>query len=356
MTSITFLAGTLPVHEAVLNDFLKNRPEVKKVIVGTNFQGLQQSGVPHGTQIRIDDNATLTASLLPEDQGSCVAMFKIKNFDEIEHSKRLQNPSLNDKFLAKLGKGPSFDNTYCDALLFDLGREKSDWKPYLGPGTIGVVAENGTDEWSKRHFVVAALPNLPLATDACIAISGRSFKDFASHHYISKVLPPLIQRNVRKLAAAYAEVFNLELVQSDDNLCHASESKQLPTPLACCYDPVVHIKDSEHYIGSKLLKSVNSTNILLISPQAGLETNETLHPADVPFGVPHSDRQKVALSDKVEAYYAKCTHWEGKTTEMHPKIKSRFYKIDAAQTFYANNPRTENRKSYRWIAMVLGKK
>lgn len=326
------------------------------MIVGANFKGLQQSKVPHGTQVRIEDNATLTSSLLPEDQGSCVAMFKIKNFDEINHLKRLQNPKLNDQFLAKLGNGPSFDNSHCDSLVFDLGREKVAWQPYLGPGTIGVMAKNGTDEWSKKHYVVAALPQLPLATDACVAISGRSFKDFAAHHYISKVLPPLIQRNVRKLAAAYAEVFGLELAQENDSLCLANTEAKLPKLKACCYDPIVHVKDSENYIGSKLLKSLNNINILLLSPQHGIETNQTVHGADVPFGVPHSDKQKVALGDKMEAYYTKCTHWEGKGTELHPKIKSRAYRIDAAQIFYANNPRAENRQSYRWIAMVFGKK
>jgi len=356
MASIVFTAGTLSEHEAVLNNFLKSRPEVKGVIVGSNFKGLQQAGVPHGTQVRIDDSATLTASLLPEDQGSCVAMFKIKNFEEIKHLKQLQNPTLNEAFLGKLGKGPSFENSHCDSLVFDLGREKANWKPYLGPGTIGVMAENGTDEWSKKHYLVAALPHLPLATDACIAISGRSFKDFAAHHYISKVLPPLIQRNVRKLAAAYAEVFDLELAQEEDHLCKATEEGKLPKLSACCYDPIVHVKDSEHYIGSKLLKSMTNTNILLISPQLGLETNQTVHAVDIPFGVPHSDRQKVALGDKMEAYYSKCTHWEGKSGELHPKLKSRAYRIEAAQTFYANNPRAENRKSYRWIAMVFGKK
>ena len=131
MASIVFTAGTLSEHEAVLNNFLKSRPEVKGVIVGSNFKGLQQAGVPHGTQVRIDDSATLTASLLPEDQGSCVAMFKIKNFEEIKHLKQLQNPTLNEAFLSKLGKGPSFENSHCDSLVFDLGREKANWKPYL---------------------------------------------------------------------------------------------------------------------------------------------------------------------------------------------------------------------------------
>jgi hypothetical protein len=332
--------------------FLKERPEVEAVHNNANFKGVQKTGVPHGAQVRLEGAATVAKSLLPEDQGSCVALFKIKNFDELEHMKKLQDSSLNEKFLAATGKGPHFDSVHCDALAFDLGRDKAEWKPYIGAGTAGVVTENGRDEWSKKHYLAIALPNLPIATDACIAISGQAFESFTSHHYVSTVLPQLIQRNVRKLAAAYADIFDLQLQHEADAL----GSNALPKFKACCYDPVVHVKESKNYLSSKILKSSNNTNIVLVSPHVGLETNRTSYSAEIPFGVSHTDSKKHTIGDKAEAYYGKIAYWPNKNTDPHPKLKSRVYNIDGASTFYENNPRAENRRTYRWIAMTMGKK
>lgn len=352
MASVTYEHPTLSAHEPLVKSLLERRPEIKLVVVGLNFKGLQKTGVPHGSQISLLSSATVAKSLLPEDQGSCVALFKINNFDELEHLKKLQDPQLNDGFLAKTGQGPTFDSAHCDAFACDLGRDKENWKPHLGDGMIGVVSLNGRDEWSKKHYVAVALPSLPLASDACIAISGRSFDDFAKHHYITTVLPVLIQRNVRKLAAAYAESFSLDLPHDADPL----GSTALPKFKACCYDPVVHSKDDQTYLGSKILKSCNRTNILLVSPHVGLETNRTTSPIEVPFGLSHIDGKPQALGDKAEAYYGKIAYWPGKGIELHKKLKTRQYKVDSAQTFYEINPRANNRRTYRWISMTMGQK
>jgi hypothetical protein len=352
MASITYESPTLSSHGPAVAPFLSERPEVNAIHIAVNFKGAQKTGIPHGTQVRLEGAATVAKTLLPEDQGSCVALFKITNFDELEHMKKLQNSQLNDKFLAATGKGPTFENTYCDALAFDLGREKSDWQPFIGAGTAGVVSLNGKDEWGKKHYVAVVLPDLPMATDACVAISGRAFDDFTSHHYLSTVLPQLIQRNVRKLAAAYADAFDLTLDHEPDAL----GSRALPKVKACCYDPVVHVKDSKKYIGSKILKSCNGTNIVLISPHVGLETNHTSYPAEIPFGVSHVDSKKNSIGDKAEAYYNKIAHWPGKDGDLHKKLKSRVYNISSAQTFYESNPRADRRRTYRWIAMTMGKK
>lgn len=352
MASITYENPSLASHESAVMGFLKDRPEVEAVHIAANFKGVQKAGVPHGAQVRLEGAATVTKSLLPEDQGSCVALFKIANFDMLEHTRKLQDPNLNEKFLAATGDGPQFASIHCDALAFDLGRDKDDWKPYIGAGTAGVVSQNGRDEWSKKHYVAIALPALPIATDACTVISGNSFENFSSHHYVSTVLPQLIQRNVRKLAAAYAEAFDLELPHEADPL----GSKALPKFKACCYDPVIHVKDSKNYLGSKILKSCSDTNILLVSPHVGLETNHTPYTAEIPFGVGHVDNKRHTIGDKAEAYYSKIAHWPNKGADLHSKLKSRVYKIEAAQTFYDTNPRASNRKSYRWIAMTMGKK
>jgi hypothetical protein len=353
-------AKVIPQVESIdqrpLSPFLEKNLQIKGVMICVNFRGLQGTGVPHGSLVHLENDATVTKALLPEDQGSCVAMIKILNFDPIEHTRRMRDPQLNEQFLMQVGDGPTLKNTYCNSLAIDLGREIEPWKPHLGKGTIGVVAQNNAKEWEKKHYIAVALPSLPFAVDACLAISGKSMEDFSSHHYVTEVVPKLIERNVRKLAALYAKTFNFQVDQSNDSLCAVNCTANLPTLSSFCYDPLVHVEDGKRALSGKMMVSKGLRNIMLRSPLEGLETHKTSSKIQIPFGVAHVNSSRQAtLNEASRKYYSSIAYWPGKTEKLHEKLVSRVYSTDLVESFYSKMPRVEKRQSYQWISMVFGK-
>lgn len=343
-------------HEGKLAAFLEKTPQIKGVFICGNFTGIQGTGIPHGTLIQLENNGTVTKSLLPEDQGSCVALVKILNFDSIEHVKRMRDPKLNDRFLSEVGDGPTLENNYCDSLAIDLGHEITPWKPHLGKGSIGVVTEVGKNEWEKKHYIAVALPHLPFAGDACLSISGKSIDDFAKHHYVAHVIPMMIERNVRKLVGVYAKTFNFEVEKNNDALCQINCKNELPKLSSFCYDPIVHTDDGKVTLGAKVMIAQGRKNIMLLSPSHGLETYTTPHRVQIPFGVAHlKSARQVALNEATREYYGKIAHWPGKKDKLHEKLCERVYSTHLAQSTYDEAARIDNKKSYQWISMVFGK-
>lgn len=341
-----------------LEKFLKGHPEIEKLVVGAGYKGQQnEHSIPHGTMVRLAQNAAVPQALMPRDRGGCVALISIENFNKSVHTAKLRNPELNERFLASLGSGPTVENTHCDRLKMDLGKPREEWSGYLGKGIIGVVVDSADKEWDQKYHIAVIVPSLPLAEALTSALAGQTVDELAKHHYLD-FLPKVIERNVRKLATQYARTFSLDVKMTPDEMgprcdcpCSLAELKNFS------YDPIVHTEDIEQFICSKILVSSNPKSVLIpVSPHQGLIVARLSHSHSLPFGVASAKYSKPQINNAMQKHYSETAHWGGKSSaspHLPERLSNRTYNVDSIGKFM-DHAKVSSHVAHNWISMTYG--